>query len=370
MRWELVEVVHIRLAMAEPLAAAHGTTSHRESVLVRVVGPDGEGWGECVALSDPGYHPETVAVAREVLADRMAPALLAAGEVAAAEVAANVGTSRAPMATAAVELAVLDAELRAAGRSLAEHLGVDRTTVPAGAVAGITADTGTLLETVGGLADAGYRRVKCKIRPGWDVAPLSALRGEHPDLALAADANGSYRLADPDHRRSLGDLDRLGLEMIEQPLAPDDLAGHARLAAGLTTPVCLDESVSSLPRLEEVLAAGAADVVSLKWGRLGGVAAARRAHDICVAAGVALTCGGMIETGVGRPVTVTVAGLPGCTVTGDVSASDRWFPTDVAPPVTLRPDGTVAVPREPGACRWPDPDLLGAATVTRTTVRR
>jgi O-succinylbenzoate synthase len=248
------------------------------------------------------------------------------------------------MAKSAVEMALLDAELRRSGTSLATHLGAQRTEVPAGVSVGI-APVAELLDAVAGYVDAGYRRVKLKIGPGADIDPVRAVRecfGNH--LQVQVDANGAYRLADAD---TLAALDDWGLLMIEQPLAEDDLLGHAELAHRLQTPICLDESITSARAAATAIALGACRVVNIKPGRVGGYLEARRVHDVCVETGTAAWCGGMLETGIGRAANLALAALPGFTLPGDVSPSDDYLTEDLTPPLVVT-DGCVAVPTGPG----------------------
>ncbi|HLH47459.1 MAG TPA: o-succinylbenzoate synthase, partial [Acidimicrobiales bacterium] len=334
-----------------------------------LVGPDAEGWGECVAMEEPGYSPEYVDAAADVLRRHLLPALsraaagAGAGAVTGAAVApALAGVKGHPMAKAAVEMAVLDAELRRAGRSLARHLGGVRDSVEAGVAVGFAGSLEQLLDTVAGYVDGGYRRVKLKIRPGWDLEPVCAVRGRFgDDLLLQVDANGAYRLEDAD---ALAALDPFNLLLIEQPLGDDDLCGHAALARRIRTPVCLDESITSAAAAEAAIALGACSVVNIKPGRVGGYLEARRVHDTCRERGVAVWCGGMLETGLGRAANAALASLPGFTLPGDLSGSDRYYRTDITPPL-LTEAGRLPVPRGPGLGVEPLPEVLQELTVDR-----
>jgi O-succinylbenzoate synthase len=265
------------------------------------------------------------------------------------------------MAKAALELAVLDAWLRAAGRSLAAHLGATRDRVPAGVSVGIHDSVPELLDAVAGYLDQGYLRIKLKIEPGWDTEPVAAVRERFGgDLLLQVDANAAYTLADAGH---LAALDRFGLLLIEQPLAEDDLAGHAELAGRLATPVCLDESITSAKVAVDAVAMGACRIVNVKAGRVGGYLEARRLHDACRPLGVPLWCGGMLETGLGRAANVALAALPGFTLPGDTSASDRYYRQDLTAPFVLE-GGHLAVPQGPGIGVEPLPDVLEELTTS------
>lgn len=337
-----IQVVRGRLPLARPFATASGSETSKEVLLVRAMGGDGaEGWGECAALATPSYSSEWVEGAEAMLRHFLIPAALAGRP------ARVVGH---PMATAALEAAVLHLRLAAAGTTLAAWAGAVRDRVACGVAVGIAGSVDELVAEVAGFVDDGYQRVKLKVRPGWDVEPVRAVRSAWPDLALGVDANGSYDLSD------LGGpllaLDRLGLVEIEQPLTAHDLIGLADVARKLDTPVCLDESITSAADLETTLALGAVGHVNLKPGRVGGVAEALRIHDLALARGVPLWIGGMLDTGVGKAVNVALAALPGVTVPGDLPASRRWFAEDVTEPWEVAPDGTMAV-RALGQVRLP-----------------
>ncbi len=372
---EGIEVVRLRLPLVEPWVTPLGTLRNRDVLLCRAVVGGASGWGECAAQPEPTYSAEYVDGAADVLARHLVPRLVAAGAVRGRDVPAAVaGVKGHPMAKAALEVAVLDAELRLLGRGLAAHL-ASATDPPApepagrvaaGVAVGLHLRVDDLLAEVSGHVTAGYRRVKLKVHPGADLAPVAAVRAAWPPgrLALQVDANGSYAsVADP--VTALRPLDAHDLLVVEQPLADDDLVGHAALARGLRTPVCLDESITSDGAAAAALAIGACRVVNLKPGRVGGVHAALRIHDRCRAAGVGLWVGGMLETGVGRAVNLALASLPGVTLPGDLSAADRFWAEDIVTrPAVLEPDGTIAVPTAPGIGVEVCSDL-GAVTVGR-----
>jgi O-succinylbenzoate synthase len=271
-----------------------------------------------------------------------------------------------PMAKAALEMAVLDAELRASGVSLAQRLGAVRTTVECGVAVGIADSVPELLDEIDGYLAAGYRRVKLKIRPGWDIEPVAAFRQRFGDVALQVDANGAYTLADA---TLLGALDAFDLLLIEQPLAQDDLIGHAGLARLIATPICLDESITSARVAREAIELGACSIVCIKPGRVGGYLEAARVHDVCRDHDVAAWCGGMLETGLGRSANLALAALPGFTLPGDLSASNRYFARDLTAPFVLA-DGHLPVPSSPGIGIEPDPDALRDCTTSIEVIAR
>lgn len=362
MRLDAVELVRARIDLVSPFRAAHGLQSHRELLFVRVVGDD-EGWGECAALNHPGYTDESIDTAERVIRERLLP-LLGADTTAESFLAAAATVQGNPMAKTTIETALLDLELRLRNEPLSSHLGAVRTSVPSGVAVGMQPDIPVLLSTVAALLERGYVRIKLKIAPGNDVEPVRALRAEFgTDLVLQVDANGAYT---PDDIDTLSALDEFGLLLVEQPFAVHDLAAHAALRSRISTPVCLDESLDSYDATVRALEAGACDIVCVKPARLGGIAETRRVHDLCVAADVPMWAGGMLETGVGRAVLVSVAAMPGFTIPGDVSASDRWFERDVTEPFVLH-DGSVDVPTGPGIGRRPLPEVLDALTISRET---
>jgi o-succinylbenzoate synthase len=367
-RLEGVELRRLMLPLAAPWRTALGTVTARDVLLVRAVFAAGEGWGECVAMGQPIYSQEYVHGAADVLRRHLLPLLLATPPPAADAVAATLaGVKGHPMAKAALEAAWLDAEGRAAGESLARRLGGTRSRVAAGVAVGVTGSIPELLGEVGRRLAEGYARVKLKIHPGWDVEPIGAVRERFGgDLLLQADANGSYRAerAGAAGRAALARLDPFDLLLIEQPLADDDLIGHAQLAKEIATPVCLDESITSFGTAESALALGACQVVNIKPGRVGGLLEAVRIHDLCLTRGVPVWCGGMLETGVGRAANLALASLPNFSLPGDLSPSGRWYREDITTPVTLDPDGTIMVPQGPGTGVEIRTDVLDALTAS------
>ncbi len=362
-----IELRHVALPLIEPWVTATGVMTRREMVVVRVADDGFEGWGECVALNEPGYSDECAAGALEVLDLVIAPIALASGDLTADAVAdALAAITGHRMAKAAVEMAVLDLEGRRDDRSLATRLGGTRAMVDAGVAIGLHATIDELCARVTRFVAEGYRRVKVKIEHGRDIEWVAAVRAEFPTLALQVDANGAYELADADH---LTLLDEFGLLLIEQPLADDDLTGHAALAERLATPICLDESLISLDATRHALALGACSIVNLKPGRVGGLLEAVRIHDHCRDAAVPLWCGGMLESGIGRAANVALASLPGFTLPGDLSASARFYERDlILEPFTLI-DGRLAVPTGAGLGVEIDRDALDNMTI-EARVRR
>jgi O-succinylbenzoate synthase len=355
-----LELRRVAMPLVSPFRTSFGTEHERDVLLVRAVTGEAEGWGECVAMSEPRYSSEYVEGAAEVIRRFLAPAVAAlpsADPVAVEPVFAEIKGH--PMAKAAVQTALLDAQLRSAGLSFGGYLGAVRERVPAGVSVGIMDSVPALLDAVDMYLGQGYLRIKLKIEPGWDVEPVRAVRERFGDgVLLQVDANTAYTLADARH---LARLDPFDLLLIEQPLPEDDVRGHAVLAGQIRTPVCLDESITSARAAADAIALGAAAIVNVKPGRVGGYLEARRVHDVCAAHGVPVWCGGMLETGLGRAANVALAALPNFTLPGDTSASDRYFARDITAPFVLE-EGHVRVPTGPGLGVVPDEDALRECT--------
>jgi o-succinylbenzoate synthase len=354
-----VELRRIRMPLVAPFRTSFGTEHDRDVLLLRVVTADAEGWGECVAMSDPLYSSEYVDAAADVLRRFLVPAVAARPALDAASVASVLSPFKGHrMAKAALEMAVLDAELRTQNRSMARELGAIRDRVPCGVSVGIMDSIDEVVDAVDGYLEAGYVRIKLKIQPGWDVEPVRAVRERFGDILLQVDANTAYTRADARH---LARLDPFDLLLIEQPLDEEDVLGHAELARAISTPVCLDESITSAQAAAAAISLGACKIVNVKAGRVGGYLEARRIHDVCAAHGVPVWCGGMLETGLGRAANVALAGLPGFTLPGDTSASDRYYRTDITAPFVLD-EGHLRVPTGPGLGVEPVTEVLDAVT--------
>jgi o-succinylbenzoate synthase len=362
-RVRAIELLLVELPLVRPFRTSFGEMTDKRCILVRVETDDSEGWGECVADSQPDFSGEFNAGAWLALRDFLAPLLFRAGDVDAAGAERAFGEVRGnPMAKAALLDAFVDAELRVSGASLRSWLGAERERVECGVSIGIAPSTAALLDQVEGHLGQGYRRIKLKIQPGIDIERVRAVRAAHPDILLSVDANASYTPTDEDVFRSMEDADLL---MIEQPLHHEDLLRHAELQALLRTDLCLDESIRSEADATAALDLDACRVVNIKQGRVGGVLEARRIHDLCLGRGVPVWCGGMLETGIGRALNLALAALPGFTLPGDTSASARYFHDDLTEPFELGPDGTMAVPAGPGIGVTPRPDRLRACVTRR-----
>jgi O-succinylbenzoate synthase len=366
MKINAVELRRVHVPLVEPFRTSFGTQHHRDILLVRVIGPEAEGWGECVALGEPLYSAEYVDGAQDVIRSHLLPRLLTGRDVEAVDVAEALRPVRGhPMAKAALEMAILDAELRAQGVSFGAFLGAVRAEVDCGVSVGIHPRTPDLLSTVERHLAEGYRRIKLKVEPGHDVQPVRAVRDHFGDIPLQVDANAAYDIADIP---ALAALDEFDLLLIEQPFPEEDIPAHAELAKVVRTPICLDESVTSARVAEAAIALGACSVVNVKAGRVGGYLEAQRVHNVCAAHDVPVWCGGMLETGLGRAANVALAGLPNFTLPGDTSASGRYYEEDITEPFVLN-DGRLSVPDGPGLGVTPLPEVLERVTTAVETCR-
>jgi len=347
MKIERIELHHIELPLAHPFETSFGREIDRPCILVSVCAEGLTGWGECVAGDGPWYSYETIGTAWHVLRDFLAPAVLGQEVESPADVVARFRRVRGhQMARAALEDAVWDLLAQAQGIPLASMLGGQAERVKVGVSVGIEQTLGELFDKVERYVGEGYGRVKLKIKPGWDVDVIRAVRERWPDLSLQVDANCAYTLADAP---TLRELDQFDLLLIEQPLHHDDIVDHAKLQAQLSTPICLDESIHSPEHARWALDIAACRVINIKVGRVGGLTASRQIHDLCAERGVPVWCGGMLETNVGRAANVAVATLPNFKLPGDISASARYYQRDIAAPnFVLNDDSTLSVPSEPG----------------------
>ncbi len=362
MRISAVDLTLIRLPLVRPFETSFGAVDAQEFILVTVRDGDAVGWGECVADVDPYYSSETNTTAWHVLSRYLVPAVLGREVERARDLHPLWHRVRGHrMAKAALEMAAWDLEARLAGKPLCELLGARARPIPAGVSIGIQPSTDALVERVERERADGYQRIKIKIKPGWDIEPVRAIRERLGDIPLMVDANAAYTATDAGH---LAELDAFELMMIEQPLDYDDLLEHARLQASIATAICLDESISSPKAAADALALAACRVINIKPGRVGGFTPSLAIHDLARAQGVPVWHGGMLESGIGRAHNLHLSTLPGFVLPGDVAASKRYFVPDlIEPPIDVASDGTVAVPAGPGIGVTPEPARLRAATL-------
>jgi O-succinylbenzoate synthase len=363
---EAVELRRIGLSLVAPFETSFGVQTERDVLILRAITSVGDGWGECVAGEEPTYSSEYVDAAQHVLVHHLLPRLMERSSIAAEDVAQVLRPVHGhQMAKATIEMALLDAQLRASGESFGHYLGAVRTAVDSGVSVGIHKSIPELLQTVGDYLDQGYRRIKLKIKPGWDVEPVRAVRERFGDVLLQVDANTAYSIADAKH---LAELDEFELLLIEQPLPEEQVLAHAELAKLVRTPICLDESITSAQGAADAIQLGACEIINIKPGRVGGYLEARRIHDLCAAHGVPVWMGGMLETGIGRAGNVAMAAMPNFTLPGDTSGSDRYFRRDITEPFVLT-DGRLNVPTGPGLGVTVDMEFLDEITHSIETVQ-
>src|SRR5712664_96815 len=365
MKLTAVELRRIRLSLVAPFETSFGVQTERDVLLLKATTSEGVGWGECVAGEEPTYSSEYVDGAQHVLIHHLLPRLLDQASLTAEDVGGVLRPVHGHnMAKAAIEMAILDAQLRARNESFAKYFGASRGAVDCGVSVGIHSSIPGLLATVGEYLDQGYRRIKLKIKPGWDVEPVRAVRERFGDVPLQVDANTAYKATDGPH---LAQLDEFGLLLNEQPLPEEEILAHADLAAVVRTPICLDESIISAVVAAEAIRLGACRIINVKPGRVGGYLEARRIHDVCAANHVPVWMGGMLETGIGRAGNVAMAAMQNFTLPGDTSASDRYYRRDITQPFVLH-DGRLDVPSGPGLGVDVDLEFLESITKWKQTV--
>jgi O-succinylbenzoate synthase len=321
-------------------------------------------YGECVAMSGPWYSEETINSADYILRQLLIPQLFEKRfESPAQFLESTKGIRGNNMAVATVEMALWDLMGKVTGKSLSQLLGGQRAEVQVGVSVGIQPSIGQLVKTVTSYLQDGYRRIKIKIKPGYEVEPVRAIRKEYPKILLQVDANSAFSLED---LHMLKQLDTFNLLLIEQPLAHDDILDHSKLQRQLSTPICLDESIHTPQDAKQALEIDACRVINIKPGRVRGLQRSKDIHDLCVRMKVPVWCGGMLETGIGRAFNVALASLPGFTLPSDISASRRYFRRDIIKKeFELTGNGTLEVPNGPGIGVEVDPERLDACTVSR-----
>jgi O-succinylbenzoate synthase len=344
----IIERLHIRLLrlpLVRHFETSFARSYDRQFLLVRLDGGGLSGWGECVAEHNPYYSSETTETAWHVIAEFIAPLVLGVPFSHPGEVFAALARIRGNyMAKAAVEMAAWDLYARQRGQPLWQVLGGSGEPVASGVSIGIQDTLDELVEQIRRERDAGYQRIKIKIKPGWDVEAVERVRTAFGAIPLMVDANAAYTLADAAHLRR---LDVYDLMMIEQPLDHDDIADHARLQSQLATAVCLDESITSARVAQQALESRACRVINIKPGRLGGFAESIRVHDASAQHRVPVWHGGMLESGIGRAANLHLSTLPNFRLPGDIAASRRYYEPDlIDPPIDVRPDGHVPVPAD------------------------
>jgi O-succinylbenzoate synthase len=368
MKIEQITLHWLRMQLRTPFETSFGRITSRDCILLEVQSGGLTGLGECVADHDPGYSSETSGTAWHMLRDFLAPAVLGKELDGPLALAGLLSAARGnPMAKAGLEMALWDLQGKQQGRSLRELLGGERQRVEVGVSVGLQASPQALVQTVERYLAQGYRRIKIKIKPERDLGDARAVRQAFPDIRLQVDANSAYTL---ESAAALLPLDELSLLLIEQPLAEDDLWDHHLLQPRFKTALCLDESILSRRHARQALEMQACRIINIKAGRVGGLAEAKAIHDLCLKRDTPVWCGGMLETGVGRASNLALAALPGFTLPGDISASERYYEEDITEQrFSLNADSTIDVPAGDGLGVTLDRQALRKATVASVELK-
>jgi O-succinylbenzoate synthase len=368
MKIEAITLREIRMPLVHFFETSFGRTYSRRILLLTAHCEGVSGWGECVAGEDPFYSSEWIESAWPTITQYLAPAVLGRNLESAPDCASLFSKVRGHrMAKAGLENALWDAEAKQKSQPLWKLLGGMRTEISCGVSIGIQDSVEQLLDKIQIELAAGYRRIKVKVKPGWDVNVLERIRARWADITLSCDANSAYTLDQVEHLRS---FDQFNLLMIEQPLWNDDIFYHARLQKELRTAICLDESIVSARAAAVALETGACRIINIKVGRVGGFGEAKKIHDICQSQKIPVWCGGMLEAGIGRSHNIALSTLENFRLPGDVSASRRYWKEDIIDPeVQVSPQGTIAISDQPGTGYRIKEDLIEKLTVRKETVR-
>jgi O-succinylbenzoate synthase len=364
-----VELRHTKMELVSPFETSLGVEIYEEHIIVRVDGDSASGWGECVVEPTPSYSYETIQTAWHVLRDFLIPSILGKDVSDIDDALSRFAWVRGhQMARAGLEAALSDAFAKSKGVSLSEFLGGTRRRIDVGVSVGLQSSPEKLVKVVTEYLHDGYKRIKIKIAPGRDLALVSAIRKEFPNIQLQVDANSAYTLKDIAMLRA---LDLYNLQLIEQPLGYDDIYDHSLLAREVKTPICLDESIYNVSDAGVAIALGSCRIINIKPGRVGGYAESRKIHDYCASKNIPVWHGGMDESGIGRAGNVALASLPNFTLPGDISASRRYYKEDIVdPPFEVDSNGTMAVPTKPGIGVDVRMDRLERVTVRREEVKK
>lgn len=361
MKIERVTLREISLPLIHYFETSFGRTDVRRILLLQFQTDGVSGWSECTSPEGPYYSHETVETSWNVIENFILPYLIGKELEHPSRLPREIEQIRGHnMAKGAVEAGLWELHARLLARPLHQLIGGTLARIDCGVSIGIQENIDILLAKIEKELSAGYRKIKVKIKPGWDVEVVRAIRRRYPEIPLMADANSAYTLKDVELLRQLDEFDLL---MIEQPLRYDDIFEHSQLQGSLRTPICLDESIKSYFDAKAALTLGSCRVINIKLGRVGGFAQAKRIHDLCFAQGIPVWCGGMLESGVGRAHNIALSSLPGFTIPGDVSASKRYYRRDTTTrPVEVTAQGQIDVPHGPGMGFEPDTDFIKSVT--------
>ncbi len=367
MKVERIDLFHISQPLVSPFGTSFGMQLQRDSLILAMHAEGLTGWGECVATNDPGYSYETVQTAWHILSDFLIPALLGKDLQEPEDVVGWMSSVRGhPLAKASIDQAAWDITAQRDGLSMAQKLAAPypqgpRQRVKVGVSIGTQPSIDETLKVINDYLVKGYGRIKLKIKPGHDIALARAARNAFPVLPIMLDANSAYQLKDAAIFQA---MDELNLLMLEQPLGYEDIYDHSQLRPMIKSPLCLDESIHSADHARFAIAIGACDIINIKPSRVSGWTEARKIHDLCQAAGIGVWVGGMLETGIGRAAQLALASLPGFTLPGDISATERYYAHDIATPFMLNgEDSTIDVPSKPGLGVEIDAKQLKAVTL-------
>jgi O-succinylbenzoate synthase len=347
MKIENIELHHVELPFLSPFESSQGITHNKTCIIISVHSEGITGYGECVADAGPWYSGETVVTAWHILEEFLIPQIIGKDINSIEEVVKKFSPVRGNrMAKAGLESAFWDLLAKADSISLSKMMGGKQDKIPVGVSIGIQPSINKLLEVVEKYLSEGYKRIKLKIKPGWDIEVIRAVRKQWEDILLQVDANSAYTL---EHIQIFRELDQFNVLLIEQPLHQDNILDHSKLQAQIKTPVCLDESIYSLEQTKLALELNACKIINIKPGRAGGFSTAIKIHDLCKEKGIPVWCGGMFETNIGRAGNAALASLSNFILPGDISASSRYFKEDIAlPDFILNNDSTLTVPSKPG----------------------
>ncbi len=366
MRIEQIELRHIQLPLVHPFETSFGQETVRDIIIVKVWAEGLVGYGESASSAEPFYNYETTETCWHIQRDFLVPWVLEQDISAPSELVELFAPVRGHnIAKTGLEQAWWDLWAKAEGQAISRMLGGTKEKIESGVSIGIQANVENLLERIGFFLKQGYRRIKIKIKPGWDIGVVERVRQVFPEVPLMVDANSAYTLGDVDLFKALDNYD---LMMIEQPLGYDDIFDHAKLQSQIETPICLDESITTPEHARWAIELGSCRIINIKPGRVGGLYQARRIHDICQQHDVPVWCGGLLESGIGRAHNVAICALPNFRLPADLSASSRYYTRDIVlPPWELNADGTITVPTKPGIGVDVDEDLLEKVTVRKQT---
>lgn len=363
-----ITIRHLQMDLKAPFTTSFGTFTKKDFLLLEAKDESGTiGWGESVAFHSPWYNEETLQTNWHMLEDFLIPLILNKEINHPDEVSEIFEPIRKNnMAKSTIEGAIWDIYAQQTNQTLAQALGGKKDKIEVGISIGIQKSIDDLVALVAEYVRDGYKRIKVKIKPGWDVDVMRTLREKFPDVAIMADANSAYRLEDAE---LLKQLDEFGLTMVEQPLASDDIIDHATLQKQMTTPICLDESIHSLEDARKAIEIGATKIINIKIGRVGGLTEAKKIHDYCEAKGIPVWCGGMLESGIGRAHNVALTTLSNFILPGDTASSNRYWEKDIIEPEVVAVDGYIEVPKTPGIGYEVNVDTIESYTVAKKSYK-